>query len=204
MVGHAGSYNYLSTDKCQMVEIPYKDYSFSMYLVLPHERYGLKELLKTFDTTQIWDIFTEAKSTYVSVQIPRFTVDSSFDLVKTLKHLKIDSAFNDADFSALCSNQIYVSDFLHKSVIFVSLDKLKVRRLKVVFEVTEYGTKASAATALVSRYYMMEICDHPNPLPFVADHPFLYFIADRSKNIYFIGTYFSMEENLLSPDFYEG
>uniref|UniRef100_A0A914Y203 Serpin domain-containing protein n=1 Tax=Panagrolaimus superbus TaxID=310955 RepID=A0A914Y203_9BILA len=107
------------------------------------------------------------------VIIPEFEVSSTFDLIETLRNLNIYDAFDNlkADLSGTSNESLFISIHHHQAVIKVSED----------------GTKASAATMMeegLLRY------DEPN-FEFIADHPFLFLIADETNNIYFIGSFFN-------------
>ena len=56
-------------------------------------------------------------------------------------------------------------------------------------QVFEEGTRAAGATEVDMLLSYEEPTDD-TPFKFVADHPFLYLIADNQKNIYFIGTFY--------------
>ena len=110
--------------------------------------------------------------------IPEFTIDSNYDLKKVLQGLKVNIAFIDgrADFSAIVQDQnMYINDVIHKAKI--SLDKT--------------GTEGAAATITT----MIGISDNEGgspvtPVEFVADHSFVYVIAERSSGaILFAGVF---------------
>uniref|UniRef100_A0A914Z4W6 Serpin domain-containing protein n=1 Tax=Panagrolaimus superbus TaxID=310955 RepID=A0A914Z4W6_9BILA len=108
--------------------------------------------------------------------MPNFEVQSSFNLIETLKNLNIKDVFDrfEADLSGTADEKLFVSKVIHKALIKVS----------------EEGTKAAAATLVED-----ELCCYEEPaeieFEFLADHPFLYLITDKTKNIYFIGTFYN-------------
>uniref|UniRef100_A0A914YW32 Serpin domain-containing protein n=1 Tax=Panagrolaimus superbus TaxID=310955 RepID=A0A914YW32_9BILA len=57
--------------------------------------------------------------------------------------------------------------------------------LKFNFFTNEAGTEAAAATGMM----MMAMSLPPPPEKFVADHPFLFFLADKNQNIHFTGVH---------------
>lgn len=93
----------------------------------------------------------------------------SDDLIK----LGAPSAFSDsADFSGMsASSQLKISKVVHQTFL----------------DVTEGGTEAAAATAvIITRMTIL------NPIEFVCDRPFMFMIHDTiSKAILFMGKFYS-------------
>jgi hypothetical protein len=108
---------------------------------------------------------------YVEIYLPRFTNESSFNLKATLAQMGMPDAFTPgvADFSGMDGmRDLFLSFVVHKAWV----------------QVDETGTEAAAATAggvaTSGRF--------PDPPPFRADHPFLYFIRDtQTGSLLFMG-----------------
>ena len=94
--------------------------------------------------------------------LPRFTFRTQAQLVEALQALGIDTLFDPgrADLSGMSSaEKLYVSDVLHEAYVAV----------------TEKGTEAAAATAVV-----IKATAAPAPArELLADRPFLFAIRDR-------------------------
>uniref|UniRef100_A0A914R4R6 Serpin domain-containing protein n=1 Tax=Panagrolaimus davidi TaxID=227884 RepID=A0A914R4R6_9BILA len=174
MMSNEGLYNYAAKDNYEFLEIPYINNSFSMFIILPNEKYGLSEVLKSLKITEVLDLMFSTNLIQGNVTIPKFNVKSSFELSQVLKHLNIKDAFDEemADFSGTTDSKISISRVLHK----------------VIVKVDEKGTKAAAATVIED--ILISYDEYSNSFTFNADHPFLYFIADKAKNIYFAGTFY--------------
>uniref|UniRef100_A0AC34G3R3 Serpin domain-containing protein n=1 Tax=Panagrolaimus sp. ES5 TaxID=591445 RepID=A0AC34G3R3_9BILA len=159
---------YFESNECQILGLPYKNQQVTMYIILPRERFGLEKLVKNMNATTLTQILANKSSSKVDVKLPRFKIESSFNLVPTLQNLGITEAFRDgANFGGISEEgNLKVSDVIHKALI----------------EVTEEGTVAAAATHVGFQNKMLVISKK-----FTADHPFLFFIADEAQNIYFIG-----------------
>lgn len=86
-----------------------------------------------------------------------------------LQSLGLNSIFSSsADFTNLTHMPLTITDVLHKAVV----------------KVNEEGTEAAAATAVIAKRSMSLA---PEPIVY-ADHPFLFFIWDRSvENVLFLG-----------------
>lgn len=120
------------------------------------------------------EVYDEMTLRKVRLSLPKFKIEYSAQIAKTLKALGIKSAFANADFSRMFDEKTdtAISDIIHKTFI----------------EVDEDGTEAAAVTAVV-----MVGSAAPRPeeiIDFKADHPFTFLIRDnKSGETLFIGEY---------------
>jgi serpin B len=148
-------------DGAAAVELPYAGRRFSMVVVLPAAGgpATLPEgLLGALD----------GKS--VAVHLPRFKIESAFQLAETLQAMGMKSAFDlTADFSGMNGKKdLFISAVAHKA--FVAVD--------------EEGTEAAAATSVQIRVKG----EAKKPVVFRADRPFLFLIRDgETGSILFLG-----------------
>ena len=144
------------------IELAYVGGRFSMIAVMPvNEDFPTFE--KNFNTEKFNSLVSGMDSTKLKVSLPKFTFgSSSISLKKPLQNMGLRIAFGGgADFSGIDGTRsLSISDVIHKAFI----------------EVTEQGTEAAAATAVIMREGFS-----PNKLPpsFIANRPFIYFIRDR-------------------------
>ena len=161
----------------KILELPYNGKQLSMYIILPHKVDGLKDIetkvnAKFLDSLLCNDGF---HSVDVEVSLPKFKIESGFELEKVLSSLGMTDLFNESksDLSAMGSGPLYVSKVLHKAFV----------------EVTEEGTEAAASTGVAVNLRMMRIS-----YPFKANCPFMFFIVDkRSQMVLFMGKLVSPE-----------
>lgn len=175
MMAQSGNYFYLENNDFQAVKLPYgKQQQASMYIFLPKNHSGLKQLIKqlTNDHWQQW--FSQFHFAPGGIQLPRFTMSYDTSLVDTLRKLGMANAFDPAhaDFLEVAADRkLFISDVIHKSYV----------------EVNEEGTEAAAATAVV----LVGAVREPQPekrFSFIADHPFFYAIVDNNTSaILFMG-----------------
>jgi serine protease inhibitor len=158
---------YAQRDGIAMVELPYKGGELSMVVILPRLPDGLPALEKQLTPEILASWLGELRDRgKLQVSIPKFKIETRYELRDHLKALGMVDAFGAADFTGMAPGST-------EPVVFVSH--------KAFIEVDEEGTKAAAATAVgraTSTY----------PPPFYADHPFLFLIRDvKHGTILFMG-----------------
>jgi len=165
-------FSYAEDDDVQVLEISYRGFDISMVVVLPRKKDGLPGLETRLDGRLVRQWINELSVQPVSVKIPRFQSEVSFELEPQLVAMGIRNAFSDkeADFNGITrAGSLYLGDVFHKAWITVD----------------EKGTEAAAAhvTGVAST------CLPPSRgTPFVADHPFLYLIRHgKTGTVLFIG-----------------
>ncbi|KAH7713812.1 SRPN-1 protein [Aphelenchoides avenae] len=116
---------YFEDDQAQVLGLPYKGNEVFMFVILPKERYGLGKLLRHLNGKKLTQYITKRESKEVEVFLPRFKVESSFELSKALQKLGVSTAFDDhADFSGITDSEaVHVGQVIHKAVIEVTQTK---------------------------------------------------------------------------------
>ena len=165
---------YAAVDGARLVDLPYAGGALSMTVLLPPADGDLSALEERLDARRIDDWMAALEQREVELALPKFTLESSFELGGTLAAMGMPDAFTPgrADFSGMVADQrpFFIGAILHKAFV----------------EVAEEGTEAAAATAVVMRTTAIR-----EPLPPVVlrvDRPFLFLIRDRaSGSILFLG-----------------
>ncbi len=164
-------YFHSEADSFDCLVLFYRGGDLCMAIVLPKKTDGLGALESGMTAKSLWTAVSSAKAKTVDLRLPKFRIESSFDLKDTLVELGMKDAFSNqkADFSGMTATpELFISMVVHKA--FVSVD--------------EKGTEAAAATAVLMK---------PRGMPraekvFVADHPFLFAILDmKTESILFMG-----------------
>jgi serine protease inhibitor len=174
---HEGQFKYMENSELQIVELPYQNndsqQSLSMLVILPRTIEGLA-LLE--ETPVKWLSYLKPqrfKKEKVQVYLPKFKLESAFQLKEALKKLGMSEAFEPekADFSGFNGKKdLVLSAIVHKAFV----------------EVNEEGTEAGAATGVVVNVRGIL----PPPIEFRADHPFIFLIKENlSGNILFLGRF---------------
>nr|AAR89289.1 serpinb3c [Mus musculus] len=164
-------FSFLEDVQAQIVEIPYKGKELSMFVLLPMEIDGLKQLEKQLTAAKLLE-WTRAENMHLTelyLWLPRFKVEEKYDLPVPLECMGMVNAFDPqkADFSGMSSTQgLVVSKVLHKSFV----------------EVNEEGTEADPASGEEVILRLAQVAD------FRCDHPFLFFIIhSKTNSILFFG-----------------
>uniref|UniRef100_A0A1I7TVG9 SERPIN domain-containing protein n=1 Tax=Caenorhabditis tropicalis TaxID=1561998 RepID=A0A1I7TVG9_9PELO len=166
-----GHRSYSENEQFQVLHLRYLDKSFAMSIFLPKTRFGLKDALIKLTPSTILKLLSTETSKYMMIKIPKWKIESSIDLEKTLKALGVVRSFDifNPDFTKL-------ADDLHG---LTKMDHL------ATIEVNEQGTTAAAATILRLRGGGIP----PEPIDFTADHPFL-FIITKDMHPIFVGLHY--------------
>uniref|UniRef100_A0A8C4YCE3 Plasminogen activator inhibitor 1 n=1 Tax=Gopherus evgoodei TaxID=1825980 RepID=A0A8C4YCE3_9SAUR len=140
-----------------IIELPYHGESISMLIALPTESTTpLSAIIPHISTKTIQSWMTTMIQKRVQVILPKFTAVAETDLKEPLKVLGITDMFEQskANFAKITRTEsLHVSHILQKAKI----------------EVSEDGTKASAATTAI-------LIARSSPPWFIVDRPFVFFI----------------------------
>jgi len=172
MMNQAGRFPYFENESLQALELPYKDGSLAMVVILPRKPDGLDAVEASLSVESLHSWVAGLKPNRVQVGLPRFTSTVETELKEPLSELGMPIAFQgDADFSGITGSRDFViSAVVHKAFV----------------EVEEKGTEAAAATAVVG--IRAAAIMPAKEIVFRADHPFLYLIRDaKSGAILFMG-----------------
>ncbi|XP_074843614.1 serpin E3 [Carettochelys insculpta] len=164
-----GQFHAPSLEQLSVVELPYLGERVSMFVVLPNDRRTSLSLLESHLSSNVITLWANSlKRMKMDVFLPRFRIQSRFDLKVVLPALGITDMFDPtkADFKGISDQgSLYISEAIHKAKI----------------EVTEKGTKASGATAMV-------LLKRSRSPIFKADRPFLFFLRHTNTgSVLFIG-----------------
>jgi serpin B len=165
---HKMQVNYTITEKMEMIELPYRNGTVSLLIILPNEIDDLRAVEEsiTIDNLKMWQDFPTINRG-INIHIPKFTLETEYDLTQQLPDMGMPTVFNPvhADLSGITGyKSLYVSQAIHKAFV----------------EVNEKGTEAAGATVIVT--------DESGGQTFRADHPFVFIIQDNeTDNILFMG-----------------
>uniref|UniRef100_A0ACB8FCL2 Uncharacterized protein n=1 Tax=Sphaerodactylus townsendi TaxID=933632 RepID=A0ACB8FCL2_9SAUR len=166
---------YLNNIEAQVLEIPYKDHVMSMFVLLPADESSeaLLQLENALTYEDLLDWSYDLKPEEVELAIPKFSLEKTVEADKYLD-LSLLNDSEKADFSgATTTHGVALSQLVHDTF----------------FEVDEEGGEAPATKeAQVSRR------QRRGPVPFIADHPFLFYVRQNcTKSILLFGRFLKPE-----------
>ncbi len=165
-------YAYAELDGAKAVQLPYKNQELSMIAILPPEGKSLSGWAADLTWERLAPLLGALGKREVDLFLPRFKLETSFLLKKSLIALGMGHACSDAaDFSGLDgSKDLKITEVVHKAFV----------------DVNEEGTEAAAATAAVVETKAFRPPEPP--VIFRADRPFLFLIRDTASGaILFLG-----------------
>ena len=173
-----GTFNYTAADGVQVLEMPYKGDRLSMLVILPDDRDGISRVEDMLSADLIEQWRHELEPTNVNVTMPKFKMETKYDLIGPLTGLGMPDVFNAAKADLSGIGKVLKPGFEGRNMyVTKALQKAYV-------DVNEEGTEAAAVTVIV-----IGIVSVPPPPPiFTADHPFIFMIVDNeSGTILFMG-----------------
>ncbi len=156
-----------------------------MTFVLPNENFSVEEILK--DEEMLKNILTsndKSQKAEITYHVPKFDIDSKFDLIKTANSLGIYDAI-DENFA----NFKYVSEDPERSKGIFMSDAIQEATLKI----DEDGCAAAAYTIITLSENALPTSPELK-LDLVLNRPFIYYVTDRNNSTLFIGTVYNPVE----------
>jgi serpin B len=164
-----GLLQYSAGNGYRAVDLPYEWADLAMTIVIPDD---MATFTKSLTATRLDEIVGAEQTYMVDLTLPRFSVDSRFELKGILSAMGMPTAFDStADFSGITrAEALAIGNVIHQANM----------------DVDERGTTAAAATVVTGRSIMGPVM--PPPATFHVDRPFLYFIRDTvSGTVLFMG-----------------
>lgn len=150
--------------KVRILDLPYKGGDYSMIIVLPSKRDGLKDSERHYDADRLEGWLEAAKVIAIELKLPRFSLDSDLDLAPALQKLGAARVFDPkrADLGGMADDKkLALNSLRHRAQISVE----------------ERGAEAAPAIAVA-------VGDAPTaPIPFIVDRPFMFYIRDNRSGV---------------------
>ncbi|XP_060518356.1 serine protease inhibitor 88Ea-like isoform X3 [Cylas formicarius] len=159
-----------------ILELPYKGENISMFILLPpfsNTEDSIDATLKSLSLENFRKIVDKDSliSRTVQVALPKFSLETTIELVPVLESLGVGNLFKDnADFHSLTDKKVSVGEGIHKAKI----------------EINEHGAHAAAATAFLT----WRMSDEDEVVQFRCDKPFIYLIYNgKTHTVLFTGVF---------------
>ena len=170
VMNQTGRFTMVSRGGYKAIRLNYQVPELGLVIVLPDDIDGTGAVARRLGANELAELFTALRDPQarkpVMLALPRFKAAFRADLKAPLQQAGIQKAFdaNAADFSGMTGRpagegRVHIGDIVHRAVI----------------EAAEESTEAAAATAAGVRSAAMP---SPAPVPFRADHPFLFYLVD--------------------------
>ena len=141
------------------VQLPYKGGRLAALIIMPTSQ-SISAFSASLSQAGLAHIVSGLAPSALDLAMPSLSLTASHELVPTLKALGMDNAFdpNTADFSAMTSTPLVVTDVVQKDTL----------------SVTQWGSEATAATGI-----SMATSARRAALALAIDRPYLFLIRDR-------------------------
>ncbi|TRZ02734.1 hypothetical protein DNTS_005420, partial [Danionella cerebrum] len=160
-----GHFQLTSEQEYTVLELPYLERSLRLLVAIPNDRKTpLAQLERHISPRAVGNWYTGLRRTKMDVFLPRFKIQSRINLKPVLQSLGVSDIFSPsaADFRGISDGEgLFVSEAFHEAKI----------------EVTENGTKAASATAMV-------LLKRSRSAVFKADRPFLFILRQINTGKY--------------------
>ncbi len=164
----SGRYAIAAADGYRAIRLPYAGDALAMIIVLPDASVTIDDIVARVGPNAVLGMNTAletASQVPVRLALPRFKTGFAAHLAPLFERHGMALAFDPAraDFSGITGQAprkapMAIGDIVHRAVI----------------DVTEEGTQAAAATAILPRTTAVQRL----PQPFVVDRPFLFYVVD--------------------------
>jgi len=157
-----GTFGYRQGAGYQALELPYRGGRLAFDILLPSPG-GLRSLLSRLAGDGPLSLLAELRQQQVQLALPKFRVDTRFELSAALEALGMRLAFEpgDADLSGIAGKpgELYIKSVVHEA--YLSVD--------------EAGTEAAAATGVGISAAALPA---QPPIAFIVDRPFAFVLRD--------------------------
>jgi len=165
-----------TNDDFALVDLPYSYDRYRMAVILPKGENNVNDIVNML-TADSWSSWMESLGNKtVDLYMPRFKMETKYELNEMLKSLGMEIAFTPAaDFSGISSEtDLMISEVLHKAFV----------------EVNEEGTEAAAVTSVG----FVEVAE-PDDLTMLLNKPYIFIIHEVNSNaIMFMGKMMNPEQ----------
>lgn len=176
-------FKYYEYKGIRMLRMRYKDSDMAMDILIPADETAdvtaLYNALSDEEKQELYDGLSDAEEISIAaLALPRFTFESdSMPLNEYLADLGMSKAFTGAAEFSKISDEVCISDIIHKTYI----------------RVDENGTEAAAVTEAIMNLTALPAGD---PVTFEVTMPFMYYISDTSDDtILFMGRMNQIEKS---------
>ncbi len=160
-------FKYLQNEHYQAIELPYSGDEIVMQILLPNQNSSIEKLLSELNSAKL-DLFEQqGKMQDVMVFLPRFKMETTYDLIAPLKSMGLNLPFSGGDFSKMTAERLQISKIVQKAFV----------------EVKEEGTEAAAVTVILMQTTSARSLEYDLVPKFRADRPFFFLLREKSTGL---------------------
>ena len=172
MMSRKGRYNYVEFQGFQMIELPYLNSPYSMFVVLPPEGADINAMIPYLNENIYDEAMNMLAPTQVMFKMPKAKMETEMILNDVLGNMGVRTAFTAA------------ADF--KGISEMGPLVLSQVKQKCYVDISESGTEAAAVTSVMVR--LTSVAPEVNLKTMIVNRPYMFFIADReSSDVLFAG-----------------
>ncbi|KAL3076237.1 hypothetical protein niasHT_033707 [Heterodera trifolii] len=185
MMHKTADFIYFEDGQLQLLGMPYKGGEVFMFVLLPKDRFGLAKLLANLDGKRLLKLTKKRFKMKVQVVLPKFKLESTLQLEKSLANMGMPTAFSDsATFDGIAGgDSLKISDVMQKAFIEINEQGTEATAATGIRLVNEEGTVAAAVTIIGP--VLCSACSELAPPKFVANRPFAAFLVNYGQIVLF-------------------
>lgn len=170
MMHQTKNHLYYRGNNLSVISRSYDDLQQKMVIILP-DAGSFDSVENNLSRENLETILERMSTKTVTLSLPKFEIETSYNLSEKLKALGITDAFDDslADFSGISDTSLFISFVIHKAVI----------------KLDEEGTEAAAVTA--TGMATTALPQEYDEVTMTIDRPFFFFIMNSDNTILFMG-----------------
>lgn len=167
-------YSYLEDENATGFYKYYQGGRYAFAALLPNEDISVTDYVNSLTPESLHNVLSNPQEDYIRAGLPKFSYDYGTELTGILADMGMPSAFDNADFSKLAPQSVFISRVIHKTHI----------------DVFEEGTRAAAVTMVEAN----DACPAPPEKEIILDRPFVYCIVDTETYLpVFMGTLMNLD-----------
>lgn len=180
MMHNVNEHRYAIRDGYKVLALPYANYKYYMYILLPDGN-DVKPLLEKLAATPWGEITGSLLSDAdVTLKLPKFEIENKIYLQETLEALGVKKAFKEGEAR-------FDRMFEPKPGWYYWIEKV-IQKARI--KVSEWGTEAAAVTVVEMVGESAMVPEPRKKIDFFANHPFVYMIGESTSGaILFEGVY---------------
>lgn len=160
------AFKYLENSNYQALELPYSGEEVVMQVFLPRSNSTVEKLLAELKPEDL-NLLEKVYPQDVKVFLPRFKMETTYDLIKPLKSMGLNLPFSGGDFSKMTAERLQISKIVQKAFV----------------EVKEEGTEAAAVTVILMQTTSTRSQEKDLVPQFRADRPFFFLLREKSTGL---------------------